>query len=81
MKNLLIIEDLPEVSTWLVGIVMSVFPDAEVRVTPTLDAAQRLVDNFSPDLALIDLGLPDGDGTIITQPPIEDNPSNRGRGE
>lgn len=65
MKNLLIIEDLPEVSTWLVGIVMSVFPDAEIRVTPTLEAARSLVDHFSPDLALIDLGLPDGDGTVM----------------
>tara|TARA_B100001250_G_scaffold296204_1_gene257762 strand:- start:211 stop:852 length:642 start_codon:yes stop_codon:yes gene_type:complete len=77
VNQLLIIEDLPEVSAWLSALCRQVFTHAEIRTAAHLrDARQQLAD-LTPDLALIDLGLPDGDGTLLIremkalkQPPL-----------
>lgn len=60
---------------------LAVFPDAEVRCAGSLAEAERLVRRRHFDLALVDLGLPDGSGiTLIRRlaspaPGIGDGPT------
>ncbi len=61
MKRILIVEDIAETRRWLGEIAQAAFPDARVTEADTLRAARALLDR-PHDLALIDLGLPDGSG-------------------
>lgn len=68
-RHALLLEDLPEVAAWLVALLLQRFPGVEVRHAATLGEARRLLESgFQPQLALIDLGLPDGDGTSLIRP-------------
>lgn len=64
MQNVLIIEDTQETLEWLLITVQEVFPRATVTSATTLKDAVRAVDKFGQelDLAIVDLGLPDGSG-------------------
>ncbi|MCR8549171.1 response regulator transcription factor [Salipiger sp. P9] len=59
--RILIVEDISETRRWLAEIAAEVFPDAQIDTADTLRRARMLLPN-APDLALIDLGLPDGSG-------------------
>ncbi|WP_204318822.1 LuxR C-terminal-related transcriptional regulator [Pseudooceanicola aestuarii] len=59
--RILIVEDIAETRRWLVDIVAEAFTDTQVTTAGTLRAARALLDQPF-DLALIDLGLPDGSG-------------------
>lgn len=61
----LLVEDLPTSLTWLTGMLKDAFPQAEIRAASTLAEARMHLRQFSPDLAVIDLGLPDGDGVQL----------------
>jgi DNA-binding NarL/FixJ family response regulator len=64
MKSVLIVEDVAETRRWLGALVLAAFPEARVTEAATLRAALGLLrDSF--DLALIDLGLPDGSGLDV----------------
>jgi DNA-binding NarL/FixJ family response regulator len=65
MHSVLIVEDLPDIRAWLTDVARTAFP--EVLVTPTgrCDQAMHAIAQHTFDLALIDLGLPDGSGTDI----------------
>lgn len=64
MRSVLIVEDVAETRRWLGGIVHAAYPEARLTEAATLRAAQaHLRDSF--DLALIDLGLPDGSGLDV----------------
>ena len=65
MKNGLLVEDLPPSQDWLRGVVEQTFPGIGVTVVDTLAAARQALAARLPDIALIDLGLPDGDGTDL----------------
>lgn len=67
MKQALIVEDLAEVRDWLVEITESVFPGIEVRAVRRVDEAMACVGAEAFDVALIDLGLPDGSGIDVVQ--------------
>ena len=59
----LVIEDIADVAAWLAGLLARRFPGIEVRTAATVAAARAAIDaGPAPDLALVDLGLPDGDG-------------------
>ena len=62
MKNILLLEDLPEIRAWLRKLVLQVFPDSQISESARVHDAIALVSAVKFDLALIDLGLPDGSG-------------------
>ncbi len=64
----LLLEDLPDVAAWLANLLRERFPGVEVVHAATLAESLRLLDKgFVADLALVDLGLPDGNGTTLIQ--------------
>ena len=65
MKNILLLEDLPEIRAWLRKLVLQVFPDAQISESARVADALALVTAVKFDLALVDLGLPDGSGVDV----------------
>ncbi|MEJ7138351.1 response regulator [Amphibiibacter pelophylacis] len=65
MKTILLLEDLPRIRLWLHGLAKQVFPDAVVHEADSVKSALALVDAHPIDLALLDLGLPDGSGVTV----------------
>jgi DNA-binding NarL/FixJ family response regulator len=65
MKNILLLEDLPEIRAWLRKLVLQVFPAAQISESARVHDAISLVSAVKFDLALIDLGLPDGSGVDV----------------
>jgi DNA-binding NarL/FixJ family response regulator len=65
MTNILLLEDLPQIRTWLSSLVLQVFPDAQIAEAARVHDALGLVSAIKFDLALVDLGLPDGSGVDV----------------
>ncbi|MFN7724942.1 MAG: response regulator transcription factor EmbR [Rubrivivax sp.] len=65
MKNILLLEDLPEIRAWLRKLVLQVFPSAQISESARVQDAISLVTAVKFDLALVDLGLPDGSGVDV----------------
>jgi DNA-binding NarL/FixJ family response regulator len=65
MKTILLLEDLPEIRAWLRKLVLQVFPGATLSESSRVHDALDLVSAVKFDLALIDLGLPDGTGVDV----------------
>jgi DNA-binding NarL/FixJ family response regulator len=65
MKNILLLEDLPEIRAWLRKLVLQVFPNSQISESARVHDALSLVSAVKFDLALIDLGLPDGSGVDV----------------
>ena len=65
MKQILIVEDLSETRRWLSEIVGEAFPDCEVHEAASMRAGIAQAATRDYDLALIDLGLPDGSGLDV----------------
>ena len=65
MKNVLLLEDLPETRAWLKALVLEVFADAAIVEASRVQGALEIVASTPIDLALIDLGLPDGSGVDV----------------
>ncbi|KAF1686322.1 DNA-binding response regulator [Pseudoxanthomonas broegbernensis] len=65
-RHALLLEDLPEVADWLTALLCQRFAGVQVAHAATLAAGHRhLDDGPSPQLALVDLGLPDGSGVEL----------------
>lgn len=62
MKSGLVLEDQATLAEWLRETLEECFPGIRVTHADTLAAALRHVDANTPDIALVDLGLPDGSG-------------------
>jgi DNA-binding NarL/FixJ family response regulator len=65
MKTILLLEDLPEIRAWLRKLVLQVFPGATISESSRVHDAIEMVGAVKFDLALIDLGLPDGSGVDV----------------
>lgn len=64
MKNILILEDHPDIQKWVIQLCKRVFPRACITVTSTLAEVMALKDHPA-DLVMVDLNLPDGRGDTI----------------
>lgn len=67
MKHALIVEDLPDTQEWLTRLVVGAFPGIHCLCANTVASALAMVRPETFDLALVDLGLPDGDGTRVIE--------------
>jgi DNA-binding NarL/FixJ family response regulator len=67
MKTILLLEDLPEIRAWMKDLVLRVFPDGQISESARVHDALELVSAIKFDLALIDLGLPDGSGVAVVE--------------
>ncbi len=65
MTHILLLEDLPEIRSWLKALIQQVFPNANISEAARVQDALQLVRNEKFNLALIDLGLPDGSGVDV----------------
>src|SRR4029453_12307426 len=74
MKNILLLEDLPEIRVWLKSLVQQVFPTSHISEATRVHDALELTSAIKFDLALIDLGLPDGSGVDVVSALREHQP-------
>ncbi|TAJ78226.1 MAG: response regulator transcription factor [Gallionellaceae bacterium] len=65
MKHALIVEDLPDTQIWLSRLAKMAFPEVSVTVADCVETAHSVLSVRPYDLALVDLGLPDGNGVEI----------------
>ena len=65
MKRILIVEDITVTRDWLAGIARVAFPGCEITGAGTMRAGIAEVARRDFDLAVIDLGLPDGSGMEV----------------
>jgi DNA-binding NarL/FixJ family response regulator len=67
MKQALVVEDLPDVRDTLADIARCVFPAIEVTAVGRADEGMACAGARPFDLALVDLGLPDGSGIDVVR--------------
>jgi DNA-binding NarL/FixJ family response regulator len=67
MKNVLIVEDIAETRAWLVRIIEETFPACNLTQARDVRHAKLVIKTTQFDLALIDLGLPDGSGIDVVK--------------
>ena len=72
--NILLLEDLPQIRAWLKALVLEVFPKAQVSEASRVHDALGLVSAVPFQLALVDLGLPDGSGVDVVAALRESQP-------
>jgi DNA-binding NarL/FixJ family response regulator len=65
MNNVLIVEDLSETRRWLAGIVMAAWSGCTIHEATGMRAGIAEAAARNHDVALIDLGLPDGSGLEV----------------
>lgn len=65
INTILILEDVRQSREWLAGIVQDIFPESEIVKAATLRSAGEAVSRQKFDLALVDLSLPDGEGSTL----------------
>ncbi|RDE09928.1 response regulator [Pelagibacterium lacus] len=65
MTRILIVEDLSETRRWLIEIVHASFPECEIHEAASMRAGIAQAAARDYDVALIDLGLPDGSGLDV----------------
>jgi DNA-binding NarL/FixJ family response regulator len=66
-QNILLLEDLPEIRAWMKALVTRVFPKSRIHEAALVQDALGLTASVKFDLALLDLGLPDGSGVEVVE--------------
>lgn len=67
MKYGLILEDLVDAQHWLLSVLENSYPGMLIEVVSTVAEATEKLLVYKPDIALIDLNLPDGSGVEVLQ--------------
>lgn len=67
VKHCLIVEDHAQARDWLNKVINQTFPMANCELAASVKEAKACIDKQLPDLALVDLGLPDGSGHSLIQ--------------
>jgi DNA-binding NarL/FixJ family response regulator len=67
MQSVLIVEDTPHLMAWLSQVVSDTFADAQIQACDTRAKALATLAQQRFDLALVDLGLPDGSGLDVIE--------------
>ncbi len=71
----LVLEDIPPVADWLSSLLRQRFPGIQVTHAATLAEGHALIDDgLVPELALLDLGLPDGNGLELIRRLTDQHP-------
>ncbi|MFM7332563.1 MAG: response regulator [Brachymonas sp.] len=65
MKTALVVEDLPDIRHWLAQTAQLAFPQLAIHSAARVQEALQHVGAQTFDLALVDLGLPDGSGVQV----------------
>lgn len=65
MTNVLLVDDLPEALALLETVARTAFADAQCMKAASVMQALQLLQTQAFDVALVDLGLPDGDGLQV----------------
>ncbi|MEY1557916.1 response regulator [Yoonia sp. R2331] len=65
MDRILVVEDISETRRWLEEVSLKAFPGSKIEGVPNVASGLRQIELQSYDLALIDLGLPDGTGLDV----------------
>ena len=65
INNILLLEDKHDLSEWIKGLLSQTYPNATIYYAENIKEAHSLVKQHDFQLGLLDLGLPDGDGTDI----------------
>jgi len=65
MKSGLVVEDQPLLAEWLTATLEACFEGIGVRHAASVGAAMKAIEAERPDIALVDLGLPDGSGVDV----------------
>lgn len=67
IKTGLIVEDQIDSMTWLSTSLSLAFPNIKITGTTTVAEAKKYLEQHTPDIAMIDLGLPDGSGIEVIE--------------
>jgi DNA-binding NarL/FixJ family response regulator len=65
MRHGLVVEDLAASAQWLARVLSEAFPGIQAVTVDTLQGARAAAQHTAPDIALIDLDLPDGSGVDL----------------
>lgn len=63
--QILILEDMPDTQHWLRDACLLAYPEASIVVAGSIAEAMASLDQLSPEIALVDLELPDGRGNTF----------------
>lgn len=74
IRNILIVEDIADVAQWLHMQVTALLTTAHIDHAHNLASAADILSSQHYDLALVDLGLPDGEGSSFIRPFKAANP-------
>lgn len=65
MADALVVDDHPAAAVWVAAALAEAFPGIAVHESASLAAARKYLADNDPQIALIDLGLPDGSGVEL----------------